>query len=162
MPILVRPITPDDALAALEVHHAAVRVTAAKDYAPEIIEQWAPITVSADAISRFHKNPENEIRFVAEINGEVVGFAAIILASKELRACCVSPRAVGRGVGRALIAELEHTAKQEGLTILQLDSSLTAHPFYEAMGYQTESRGEHVLGSGQRMFCVHMTKKLAQ
>lgn len=162
MPILVRPITPDDALVALEVHHAAVRVTAAKDYAPEIIEQWAPMPVSAGAISRFHENAENEIRFVAEINGEVVGFAAIVLANEELRACYVSPKAAGKGVGRALIVELERIASQEGLTILRLDSSLTAHPFYEAMGYQTESRGEHVLGSGQRMCCVHMTKKLAQ
>nr|QCL09344.1 acetyltransferase domain protein [Rhizobium rhizogenes] len=146
----------------MEVHHAAVLITAAKDYAPEIIEQWAPMPVSAGAISRFNANAENEVRFVAEVDGEVVGFAAIVPSNEELRACYVSPKAAGKGVGKALVVELERAAKQEGLAILRLNSSLTAHPFYEAMGYQTESRGEHVLGSGQRMSCIHMTKKLTR
>jgi hypothetical protein len=42
-----------------------------------------------------------------------------------------------------------------------LQSSLTAEPFYTALGYQVEARGEHVLTADVRMAAIKMRKVLA-
>ncbi|MET0216212.1 MAG: GNAT family N-acetyltransferase, partial [Vicinamibacterales bacterium] len=72
------------------------------------------------------------------------------------------PDAARRGVGSALVAEIERTARHHRLTHLELLSSLTAEPFYRALGYEVEDRVEHVLGSGGRMPAVKMRKTLRE
>ena len=79
-------------------------------------------------------NHDDEIRLVAELDGELVGIGALVLADSELRACYVVPAAARKGVGSALVAEIERIARQHGLTHLELLSSLTAEPFYRALG----------------------------
>ena len=160
MPIKVREMLNDDALAFLQVHHAAVRGIAAKDYPKEVIEDWAPMPITNQSIDRFLTNPDGELRLVAEIDGRIVGIGALVLAKSELRACYVAPQAARRGVGSALVHELGRIARDNGLAHLQMDSSVTAELFYLAHGYDVRGRGEHTLGSGQRMACVKMEKAL--
>ena len=98
---------------------------------------------------------------MAEIDGQCVGIGAIVVGNSELRACYVAPGAARRGVGSALVAEIERIAREHGLLYLRLESSLSAEPFYEALGYRVEERGEHVLGSGVAMAAIKMRKQLA-
>jgi putative acetyltransferase len=128
----VREMRPADARTFLEVHHAAVRGLAAEDYTQAVIDDWAPLPVTDKAVDRFLLNPDNEIRLVAENNGEVVGIGAIVIDKAELRACYVAPEASRKGVGSALVREIERIAQQRGLGFLELDSSVTAEPFYLA------------------------------
>ena len=114
----------------LEIHHAAVRGIAAKDYPASVVEEWAPMPITDAAIERFLANRDNEIRLMAEMDGEAVGIGCLVLAKSELRACYVAPRGVRRGVGSALVAEIERIAREHGLTHLQFDSSITAEPFW--------------------------------
>ncbi|MFT4182430.1 MAG: GNAT family N-acetyltransferase [Rhizobium sp.] len=160
MRVVIRPVSPEDAHDALEVHHSAVRITAAHDYPIEVLEHWAPLPITEKAVARFNANPEGELRFVADFEGTIVGFAAIVVRKQELRACYVAPSAVRQGVGSLLIKQLEDAAREVGLKELHLHSSVTAHAFYAAMGYETLERGEHILGSGIGMVCVFMRKTL--
>jgi putative acetyltransferase len=160
MAVVVRLMRDDEARSFLEIQRAAVRGLAAKDYAAAAIEAWAPLPITDTAIAFFRVNHDNEIRLVAELDGELVGIGALVLADSELRACYVMPGAARRGVGAALVAEIERTARHHGLTHLTLLSSLTAEPFYRALGYEVEERVEHVLGSGGRMPAVKMRKVL--
>ena len=76
-----------------------------------IIQQSArqpPVTI----LPRLSSIGLRELRFVADQNGKVVGFAAIVVDKEELRACYVVPSAARQGVGRALIQKLEHTARE--------------------------------------------------
>jgi len=161
MKVDVRPMRTEDARSFLEVHHAAVRGIAAKDYPPAVVEQWAPLPITEMQVEQVRANPDNEIRILAEINGDVVGLGAIVLAKNELRACYVVPAAARKSVGSVLVHALERIALEHGLEWLQLDASLTSEPFYLALGYEVRERGEHVLGSGQRMSCVKMRKNLS-
>lgn len=161
MSILIRPMSPDDAWAFLEVHHRSVREIAAKDYPPAIIEAWARLLITEDAVKCLQANPDNEVRFVAEIDGRIVGIGALVVAKSELRACYVAPEATRKGVGSALVREIEHTASAHGLTFLALDSSLTAELFYTRLGYRVLDYGQHILNSGEAMACVKMRKELA-
>jgi putative acetyltransferase len=160
MPIEVRQMRAEDARSFLAVHHAAVRGIAAKDYPPTVIEHWAPVPITEKHVDRFRANPEDEVRILAEINGKIVGLGAIVLGKNELRACYVLPSAVRKGVGSALVREIEQMALEHGLQWLECDASLTFVPFYAVLGYEVRERGEQVLGSGQRMQCMKMRKHL--
>jgi putative acetyltransferase len=156
--IRIRRMRSGDACAYLQVQRAAVRWIAAKDYPPAVIEQWAPLPITEGAIAEVRANRENEIRLLAEIDDEIVGMGAIIPARNELRACYVAPQAAGRGVGSAIVRQIERIARQHGLTWLELDASVTSEKFYAGLGYEVRWRGEHILNSDQSMACVKMRK----
>ena len=158
MTVTVREMRREDGRSFIEVRNAAVRGIAVKDYPLEVIENWAGPPVTEAMLERLVVNPDNEIRLVAEIEGEIVGMGALVIATNELRACYVLPNAVRKGVGSAIIDEIERIAMKNGLTFLQMDSSLTAEPFYKALGYEVLEYREHVLHSGHRMASVNMRK----
>src|SRR5713101_8225527 len=113
---------PEDARRFLEIHHAAVRGIAANDYPTSVVEAWArPIT--DQVIERFVANRDQEVRLVAEIDGEPVGIGAIVVSNSELRACYVAPSAARRGVGSALVAKIEQIVCEHRLDHLELESS---------------------------------------
>jgi putative acetyltransferase len=160
MSVTIRSMRPDEARRFLEIHHAAVRDIAAKDYPASVVEVWAPLPITDVTIERFLTNRDHEIRLMAEVDGELVGIGVVVLNESELRACYVVPSAVRRGVGSALVGEIERVAREHGLIDLQLESSLTAEPFYAALGYRVEKRGELVLAPGVPMASVKMRKRL--
>jgi putative acetyltransferase len=159
MSVTIREMRPEDARRFLEIHHAAVRGIAARDYSTSVVDAWArPIT--DEAIEGFLANRDREVRLVAEIDGEPVGIGAIVVSLSELRACYVAPSAARRGVGSALVAKIEQIAREHRLDHLVLESSTTAEPFYAGLGYQVESRGELFLSPGVPMAAVRMRKRL--
>jgi putative acetyltransferase len=159
MPVFVRPMQADEARRFLEIHHASVRGLAVDDYPPSVIDAWAsPIT--DERLQRFLQNRDGETRLIAELDGVPVGIGALVAANSELRACYVLPTAARRGIGTALVAEIERIAREHGLDHLTLESSVTAEPFYTALGYGVEKRGEHRIAPGVNMTAITMRKEL--
>jgi putative acetyltransferase len=160
MPVLVRPMQAHEARRFLEIHHDSVRGLAANHYPASVIEAWAPQPVTDERLQRFLQNRDNEIRLIAERDGEPVGIGALVVGNFELRACYVLARAVRQGVGTALVAEIERLACEHGISELYLESSVNAEPFYSALGYRVEKRGEHTIAPGVSMAAVKMRKAL--
>lgn len=73
---------------------------------------------------------------VAELDGAVAGFGTLEGAPPygELGMLFVDPGALGRGVGRALLAALVTTARNEGFERLAIDADPYAEAFYLAHG----------------------------
>jgi putative acetyltransferase len=161
MSIVVRPWRPDEARRFLEIHHEAVRHLAVEDYPASVIDAWAPLPVTDDAVAWLVANRDNELRVMAEMDGTPVGIGALVVRGTELRACYVLPDAARRGVGTALVAAIEDMARERGLTQLRLQSSLTAEPFYTALGYVAERRRKLRLRPGIAMAAITMHKPLA-
>ena len=104
-----------------------------------------------DAIRASLVNDEGVTRIVAELDGEIVGSAALYaptsapygsLASAaawpEVRLVAVSPSARGRGVARALVDECVVLARAAGASVLGLHTSRSmraAMRLYERMGF---------------------------
>jgi len=149
----------EDACAFVEVHHTAIRALAAGHYPAEVIDDWAPLPVTEEAVRRTSADPD-EVRLVAEAGGAVIGLAVLVPARGELRACYVAPQAAGRGIGAALVGEVERLARANECAVLELDASLNAEPFYAHLGYESLGRGEHALRTGRLMTCVRMRKRL--
>jgi putative acetyltransferase len=159
MAICVRPLRPGEERTFLEIHGRSVRGLANTHYPSEVIEAWAART-TGDSLRRFRDNVDREVRLLAEIDGEPLGLGALVLAANELRACYVVPEAARKGVGTALVSEIERIAAEHGLHALQLLSSVNAEAFYSALGYDVVERTQHTLGSGAAMDAVKMRKHL--
>ena len=111
-------------------------------------------------IEKVRSNPEGELRLIAELDGRAVGIGCLIAKSEDFRACYVTPEASRRGVGSAIVRAIERAPRERGAARLKVDSSITAEPFYAALGYEVRERGEHMLANGRRMACVKMRKRL--
>lgn len=158
--LIVRPAERKDARGILEAHYSAVHDTASRDYPAPILNEWSgPVTPERIEWYLTRSFP-NETTLVAEVDGKIAGFGAIVEAMSELRAVYVSAQFGNRGVGSALLQGLERLAREKGCKDLHMDSSLTAAGFYRRHGYLEVSRGEHTLRLGSKMACVQMRKTL--
>ena len=157
----VRPATPADAVAIIDLHFAAVHRTASMFYPSEVLDDWSPQPTEA----RYQQMREiiagdEELVLVAEGTSGVVAFGSIVPRLRELRAVYVHPDAGRRGVGTQVLAALERLALERSIPRLQMVASVNAEAFYRRAGYQVVESGAHRLRSGQQMACVKMAKHL--
>ena len=153
----VRRATEEDCEAILRVHSRAIREVAGSHYTLEEIEAWA----RPRKPEHYVESIRNEEFYVAEEDGAVIGFGTLNQKQGEIEAVYVSPEVVRRGVGKALLQELEEKAKDLGIKSLKMDASLNAVPFYESAGYESQKEMKHRLASGVEIGCVLMTKELS-
>lgn len=143
----------EDAEAHAEVHRQSVRVIASEDYSDEMIEAWAS------------KEPEDspldkeKVRFVAEQDGEIVGFTDYNKETNELSGLYVKPDYTGKGIGKKLLNRAEEDARQNGLEQLWCKSTITAKDFYQKHGYKLIEETTHEI-EGLEMKAYKMEKKL--
>ena len=78
---------------------------------------------------------ERRTVFVAIDGGTVVGTAS--LDGQVVRTVFIAPDYQGRGIGRALMAEVERVADEQGVAVLIVPYSITAEPFYAKLGFKT-------------------------
>jgi putative acetyltransferase len=158
--ITVRPLRATEGRIFLEIHSRSIRGLAAAHYPAEVLEAWT-VPLTEESLRGFLDNRDGEIRLIAELDGEPVGLGALVVANSELRACYVVPEASRKGVGTALVAEIERIAKENGVERLELLASVNAEPFYAFLGYEAHGRTEHVLRTGHPMAAVRMAKMLS-
>lgn len=75
------------------------------------------------------------------VDNRILGTAS--LDGGAVRAVFVAPDAQGRGIGRALMAEVERMAAAAGVVMLTLQSSLTAVGFYGTLGFRPVREHHH-------------------
>jgi GNAT superfamily N-acetyltransferase len=85
---------------------------------------------------------------VAELEGEIAGFAALV--GGELDGLFVEPDLWGRGIGRALIDDAAHQARRKGLTLTVI-ANPSARRFYESCGFTIEGETKTRFGPASKM-----------
>ena len=156
------PFTSNDAEGMLRAHYSAVHETAKEDYSDVVLNVWSR-PVDAQRIAAYRAKMETDksvISFVAvDDSGQVLGFGELV-PPETLGAIYVAAPARRHGVASALYRRLESEARDLGMNVLRMDSSLTAFPFYIRHGFRELERKTHPLGDGLAMACVRMEKKL--
>lgn len=82
----------------------------------------------------------NILFFVARLDGEIAGCGGIAFETgfAEVKRMFVRPAARGRGIGRAVLARLEHQAREKKVTRLTLETGDVLHAaihLYERAGF---------------------------
>lgn len=136
----LRPARPQDAARLAQVHEASIRELAARHYGPAQIDAWVE-----RARAHWPKREVWDGLIVAEDAGKVCGFGELDLEQQMVTLCYVHPESAGRGVGSALLEQLEEMARAAGLEHLRLRSSVNAEPFYRKHGWVEYARTSHCL-----------------
>ena len=81
--------------------------------------------------------------WVLESDGQQLGVIALEYFGTHalLRSLAIAPEHRNRGLGRGLVARLEHDARSEGVTRLTLLTE-TAEKFFQRLGYEPIDRGD--------------------
>lgn len=125
--LTIRAARPEDAAAMTAVAFAAKRHWG---YDELQIDAWRDgLTVRPEQIA-------HGAAFIAEIHGEAVGVAVACPSEDrwELEHLWVVPRAMGRGVGRALLDAVCRRLQQAGVRQLRIESDPHAAGFYARIG----------------------------
>lgn len=125
----IRPASEADAEAISVIIVQALRLSNARDYSAEVIER---VAAHFDAAGVRGLIASRQV-FVALDGACVVATAS--LAGDVVRSVFVLPELQGRGVGKALMRHVEDIARAAGVRQLRVPASLTAVPFYTALGY---------------------------
>jgi putative acetyltransferase len=128
--LTIRVAEAADTHAVWRIHTEAIRGIKGSHTADEI-ERWA----SKHSPDGYAEPIAAKRMFVAEVNGEPVGFGQFNAVTGVVERIYVLPSASGNGVGQALVREAERRALATGCSKLYLSSSLNAVAFYQRFGF---------------------------
>ena len=114
----------------------------------ELPEYRDQLLLNPDAIYLPEGQIANGQVIVAELEGEVAGFAAVV--GGDLDGLFVEPELWGRGIGRALADAATHEARNRGLA-LSVIANPRARRFYEHCGFSVEGEVQTRFGPALRM-----------
>ena len=90
---------------------------------------------------------------VAEIDGEIVGFAVVLDEEGQaaLDGLFVEPSRWRQGTGAALVNAAVHLARDRGMTLMTVVAEPAARAFYEKCGFTVEGEEQTRFGPALRM-----------
>lgn len=141
----------------LRVFLEAITVLAAVDYTPEQISAWA--RPEKRDLDEWDRSMLARGSYVALVGGEVAGFSDVSVDG-YVDMMFVSPRFARRGVARELLLFLEALAQRSSTRELFANVSITARPFFEALGFRVEAE-QHPVVEGVALTNFRMIKELS-
>lgn len=134
-PFSIREAMPNDATALKDLFYNTVLAINRRDYSQEEVEDWASC---GNDLSRWRDRIETQYFIVAENQlSEIVGFSSIT-PEGYLDYMYVHKDFQNKGIATMLLNEIERYAKENGITEITSEVSITARTFFEQQGYIVE------------------------
>ncbi len=155
--MLIRTAVAADVDGIMTTHLSAISRICSTAYRQPEIDAWLAGGGNTDRYSQGIA----EGRFVVALREEtLVGFSDFDLAKGEVGGMFVAPSYVRRGIGRALLHEVEARAALQGVKRLHLQATLNAIAFYRSQGFILDEMSSFRLRSGVCLPCATMHKDL--
>lgn len=133
----MRPFLPADTERLQDLVAQSIELLTTEEYDEQ--ERFAWMSRVADA-QAFANRLSRNVTILVEADGEILGFGSLRETEEKTRRevdlLYVHPYAAGQGVGSALLDALERIAQARGAETMTVESSDTAHDFFERRGYQ--------------------------
>ena len=152
----IRPATTWDSEKIWNTQRASIAALCRDHYQEQDIRAWLGVLspeIYETVIAR-------KVILLAEQNGEVVGLGILDPHHGEIGGVYVHPEHTGKGIGKAILSELEERAQGYSLARLTLFSTLNAEGFHTSQGYIKDGPALHRLPGGRKLDCVKMHKDL--
>lgn len=136
---MIRRARPQDAEAMHDAHMRSIREVCSKDHTPEEISGWGNRPYNAE--KRLRSINEHD-SWVVEIDGKIEGYGSLEVRLHEGRllghfyGLYLAPAAIGKGFGKELAQKMMALSRQKGAEAITLKATLTAHGFYQSMGFE--------------------------
>lgn len=140
----IRPALPDERL---ELENLQRRASLALETYREQLE------TNPDAIDLPAEQVERDDVLVAELDGRIAGFAAVLTVEgkAELDGLFVEPGLWRRGIGSALVDAAVDEARRRGLSLLTVVADPAAREFFKSCGFTAEGVAETRFGPALNM-----------
>ena len=114
-----------------DLFYDTIHVISSADYTQEEIDIWAPTPINYEKWAQrlLKKQP-----LLVFSNNELVGFGELEIDGR-IDCFYVHKQYQRKGVGRFLMENIENKAKKKGIKKLHAKVSITAKPFFSAMGF---------------------------
>ncbi len=129
--MIIRKAGIDDALLMKELHDRAIMELCRNDYTIDQLKSW----VNKSPIEKYLWRLATQRIFIAERDERMLGFVRWYPETNELCSICVEPEFARQGIATKLMEYAYNDAKAHSVEMLWLDASLTAVPFYLALGW---------------------------
>ena len=128
--IILRSSKREDADRLHELHTASVRTLCKNCYSEEVIDGW----LLNRTPSGYHKPIDEQMLFVAEREGQIVGFGEAVPG--RIVAVFVDPGHIHQGIGTMILAHAVEMARESHNGSIRLESTLNARDFYAQAGFR--------------------------
>ncbi|MGO4569857.1 GNAT family N-acetyltransferase [Rhizobium sp. 2YAF20] len=152
--LTIRDYISTDADATIDIFLRAIRDVASKDYTPAQVDAWAKVE-DRDA---WAKRRASRPGWIVQREAVPIGFADLE-PNGLLDMMFVHPDHQGIGAASLLLATVEAEVRNQGLTRISTEASLTARPFFERRGFIVLTR-QSVEKRGQILENFRMEKSL--
>jgi putative acetyltransferase len=141
--MIIREYKLSDTKAIMNLFYNTIHEINIGDYTQEQVDAWAPKNMDYEV---WHKRLQDKLPYIAENDGEIVGFGELE-SDGHIDCFYCHSKYQRKGIGSKLLNYIENTAKLQGIKRLYTEASITAKPFFENKGFslvreqQVERRG---------------------
>lgn len=135
---IIRRARIEDALGIHNAHMRSIQEVCSKDHANEEISGWGNRPFNeVQRVSAI----ENQFVWVVEIKTTIEGYAQILFKEREgvlfahVLGLYLTPNAIGLGIGKQMLQLMIEEAKLKRVSQVTLESTITAHNFYQKLGF---------------------------
>ena len=128
----IRQATIADIDTIAQLYYDTIIAINSKDYTNEQIEAWASTHTNLDGWAR---RMDEQYFYIAILDKIIVGFASMD-KSGYFDLLYIHKDHQRKGIATALAAKIEEIAKETELPEITVQSSITAKPFFERIGYK--------------------------
>jgi putative acetyltransferase len=158
----IRRAVPEDAFAIHQAHMTSIREICSKDHSPEEVSVWGNRPYNEE---QRHRSITKQFVYIVLVDNRVEGFIHFDFtdsAKNEIYifALYLTLNAAGFGVGRKFIDIVFLECKKSCVKSVNLHSTITAHNFYQKMGFIDTAAMTTVEVAGQPVRCIPMGKNI--
>lgn len=138
-------------------HMRSIREVCVHDHGEEVLG-WG----YRECGTRWTQAIQNGLVWVVEHEGQIEGVACIKFKDGQayILSLYLTPIVLGKGYGWRLMSIMLELAKERGVQRIDLQSSLTAHRFYQRVGFADSGPRTQVVVGGYPVTCIPMVYRV--
>ncbi len=137
----------------------SIQQVCSKDHSAHEVATWGGREFNP---AKWHVAILEQLVWVVELDGRIEGYSHLRFLEKDgapqahIQGLYLTPKAIGKGYGLELAGIMLKEARLANANRIDLESTLTAHSFYEKLGFRDEGPQTTVEVAGTPIRCYRM------